>query len=118
MNIEKLIEELGKNFGKLIFNKQEKSSEKINIEQMTSTDLFKIFFNKLVYLSEYNKAENLIFKELEEHNSEEIYDIAVKFYNSLLQKSDLELNNSNFPREEIYQGLNDLKKYNNKFIND
>lgn len=111
INIEKLIESLGKALGKLIFNKQEKSSEKFNIEQMTSTDLFKIFFNKLFHSSDYNKAEDLIFKELEENNSQEIYDISLEFYNSLLQKSDLDLNNNNFSREEIYQGLNDLKKY-------
>lgn len=35
----------------------------------------------------------------------------MEFYNALLQKSDEELNESNFSREEIYQGLDDIKKF-------
>lgn len=34
MNIEKLIEELGKSLGKTILNKKEESSKKINIDQI------------------------------------------------------------------------------------
>lgn len=112
MNLEKLAQGFGKAIGKWAFNKKEDSAERININQMGPTDLFKISFNKLFHSGDYNKAENLIFNELENNNSPEVYEIAVNFYNSLLEKSDEELNNSNFKREEIYQGLNDIKKFN------
>lgn len=111
MDIQKLIEELGRSIGKIICNKQEKSSEKINIDQMNSTDIFKIIFNKAFHGGDYNKAEELIFDELEKNNLPEVYEVAIEFYDSLLKKSDEELNKSNFPREEIYQGLKDIQKF-------
>lgn len=111
MDIEKLIKRFGKVLGKIVFNKKEKSSEKINIYQMSSTDVFKIIFNKLFHEGNYNKAEDLIFNELEKNSLPEVYEIAIEFYNSLLKKSDEELNKSNFPRKEIYRGLDDIKKF-------
>lgn len=111
MDIQKLIEELGRSIGKIIFNKQEKISEKINIDKMNSTDIFKIIFNKEFHDRNYNKAEELIFDELVKNNVLEVYELAIEFYDSLLKKSDEELNKSNFPREEIYQGLKDIQKF-------
>lgn len=111
MDIEKLIQELGKSIGKIICSKKEESSKKINIEQMSSTDIFKIIFIKAVHEGNYNKAENLIFDELEKNNSPEVYEMAIEFYNSLLEKSDKLLEQSDFSRKEIYQGLLDIKKF-------
>jgi hypothetical protein len=111
MDIEKLIQELGKSIGKIICNRKEETSEKINIEQMNSTDIFKIIFIKAVHEGNYNKAENLIFDELETNYSDEVYEIAFKFYKYLLGKSSELLNQSNFSREEIYQGLKDIQKF-------
>jgi len=68
--------------------------------------MFKSLYNN----RNYNKAENLIFLEAEKNNSPELCEIASDFYNSLLKKSDKELFKSNFSREEIYQGLEDMKK--------
>lgn len=114
MNIEKLIEAMGEGFVKLVFDKKDGCSKKIRIEQMTPTDIFKVVFNKLFNEKKYNEAENLIFHELEENNSPEVYEVALEFYNTLLNKSDEELNKSNFPREEIYQGLNSIQKFKDK----
>ncbi|EHJ00299.1 hypothetical protein CDLVIII_3744 [Clostridium sp. DL-VIII] len=114
MDIEKLINELGKSIGKIIANKKEESSIKINMDKMDSIDLFKIIFTKTVHERNYNKAEDLIFDELEKNNSLEVHEIAIEFYNSLLQKSDEHLKENNFSREEIYQGLKDLEKLKDK----
>lgn len=111
MDIEKLIQELGRSIGKIISNRKEENSEKINIEQMTSIDMFKIIFIKAVHEGDYNKAENLIFDELETNYSDEVYEIAIEFYKSLIGKSNETLNQSNFSREEIYQGLKDIQKF-------
>lgn len=109
--IEKLIKDIGNIGAKLLFNKEEKSSEHVNIEQMTSTDLFKIMFNKAFHDGNYNKAEDILFNELKHNNSPEVYEVAFNFYNTLLSKSNKELLKSNFSREEVYQGLEDIKKY-------
>ncbi|HDK7155264.1 TPA: hypothetical protein PTV43_000367 [Clostridium botulinum] len=107
MSIKKSIDDLGKLFGKTIL----KDDKKTDTEKIGSTDLFKIILNKLFYEGNYDKAEDLIFEELEKNDSPEVYEIAVEFYNVLLKKSDEELNESNFLREEIYQGLDDIKRF-------
>ncbi|APU59639.1 DUF6483 family protein [Clostridium botulinum] len=107
MSINKSIDDLGKLFGKTILE----NDKNIDTEKIGSTDLFKIILNKLFYEGNYDKAEDLIFEELEKNDSPEVYEIAVEFYNALLKKSDEELNESNFSTEEIYQGLDDIKKF-------
>ncbi|KOR24898.1 DUF6483 family protein [Clostridium sp. L74] len=107
MGIKKSLDDLGKLFGKTIL----KDEKEIDSTKISSTDLFKIILNKLFYEGNYDKAEDLIFDELGKKNSSEVYEIAVEFYNTLLKKSDEELNESNFSREEIYQGLDDIKSF-------
>ncbi|APQ98217.1 DUF6483 family protein [Clostridium botulinum] len=107
MSIKKSIDDLGKLFGKTVLE----NDKNIDTEKIGSTDLFKIILNKLFHEGNYDKAEDLIFEELEKNDSPEVYEIAMEFYNALLQKSDEELNESNFSREEIYQGLDDIKKF-------
>lgn len=109
MNLEELFKNLGKVGAKLFFNKEEKTSEKINLNQINSTNILPILLKRLVYEGEYNKAENILFNELNSNSSDEIRKIAIDFYNLLLQKSDEELNSRNFSRQEIYQGLEDIK---------
>lgn len=53
----------------------------------------------------------MIFDELEKNNSSEVYEIAIEFYDSLLKKTDEELNKTNFSREEIYKELEDIQKF-------
>lgn len=108
---EELMKGLGKIGAKVLLNKEEKSSETINIDQMGSIDIFKIVLKSLYNKGNYNEAENLIFHELEKNNSPEIYESSWDFYNLLLKKSDEELLKNNFSKEEIYQGLEDIKKF-------
>ncbi|MBU5299401.1 hypothetical protein KQI45_04830 [Clostridium sporogenes] len=107
MSIKKSIDDLGKLFGKTILE----NDKNIDTEKIGSTDLFKIILNKLFYEGNYDKAEDLIFEELEKNDSPEVYEIAVEFYNALLKKSDEELNKGNFSRDEIYQGLDDIEMF-------
>lgn len=53
---------------------------------MTSADIFKIIYNKAFHEGNYNRAENLLFDELEKNTSPEVYEVAIEFYNSLLKK--------------------------------
>lgn len=67
-------------------------------------DCIKSLINK----KEYNECENIIFEMLENNTSDEIYEIALKFYGKLLEKSNEELLENNFSKIEVFQGLRDL----------
>jgi len=110
MNIEKLITELAKNMSEALLNKEEESSAKINLDDIGSGDILWIILKHLVGNGEYNKAENILFEALNKNNSQEIYQIALDFYKLLLEKSDEELKKGDFTREEVYQGMEDVKK--------
>lgn len=109
MNIEKLINELAKNIGKTILNKKEESNIQIGLNSINSGDILHIILKRLITDGEYNKAENILFEAIDKNNSQEIYQVAINFYNLLLEKSDEELEKGNFSREEVYQGLEDIK---------
>lgn len=112
MNIEKMIKELGSAAAKVLFNKREKSTEdKIEADKMSGDDILPVLLKRLVYEGNYNKAEDLLFKEINNNNSVELYKVGVDFYNLLSERSDEELVKNNFLREEIHRGLEDLKKY-------
>jgi hypothetical protein len=110
MNIERLINELAKNITKTVLNKEDESSQKINLNDVGSGDILQIILNRHVNDGDYNKAENILFDTINKNDSQEIYQIAINFYNLLLEKNDAELKNGNFTKEEIYQGLHDIKR--------
>ncbi|WP_040211009.1 DUF6483 family protein [Clostridium polynesiense] len=114
MNIEKLITELGKNIGKTLMKKKEGSTEVINLKDATSSDLLPIILKGLILKKSYNKAENILFQELKNNTSQENYKIALDFYDSLMEKSEEELNQGDFSKEEVFQGLKDLELLFNK----
>lgn len=111
MGLERVLKNVGRIGEKILYNIGEKEGEKIESRQITSVDLFPLILKRLIYEGNYNKAENILFEELSKNSSYEMYQIAVEFYNELLRKSDDELINCGFSREEIYQGLEDIKKY-------
>lgn len=47
MDLERLVKDIGKIGAKVLFNKKEKSSEMINLNQISSTDILKITENLL-----------------------------------------------------------------------
>lgn len=65
------------------------------------------------YLREgkYSEGEDFIFEQLKNNKSEELYELAVDYYKELLKKSDYDLEDHNFPRNEVIQGLEDIKKF-------
>lgn len=109
--ILRIIESIGEFAGKVLFNKQSKKFENIDVQSMTTQDVLPILLKKLVLQGKYNEAENLLFEELEKNPSNDLIKIGKDFYNILLLKSDEDLTKANFSREEIFQGLNDMKKF-------
>ncbi|OAA90360.1 DUF6483 family protein [Clostridium ljungdahlii] len=114
--ILRIIESIGKFAGKVLFNKQSKEFENINVQSMTTQDVLPILLKKLVFQGKYNEAENLLFEELKKNPSNDLIKIGKDFYNILLLKSDEDLTKANFSREEIFQGLNDMKKFTGELI--
>ena len=108
INIEELINELAKNTGKSLLQKEEDNNEIINLDEADSSDYIRILLKSLVLKHEYNKAENILFEEIKKNKSEKIYKIALDFYYLLMDQSDDKLKNGNFSREEIFQGLKDV----------
>ena len=109
MNIEKLINELGRNIAKTVLHKKDDSNEIITLSDDDSEIFLGIILKGLVYRKEYNKAENILFEQIKKNKSQQNYKIALDFYQLLLKKSDKELEEGTFSKEEIFQGLNDIE---------
>ena len=114
INIEELINELAKNTGKSLLQKEEDNNEIINLDEADSSDYIRILLKSLVLKHEYNNAEYILFEEIKKNKSEKIYKIALDFYYLLMDQSDDKLKNGNFSREEIFQGLKDVNIIFNK----
>lgn len=112
--ILRIIESLGKAAQKIFKKEQSKEFENININSMSKNDILPVLLKRLVLQGKYNKAENVLFDELDKDPSDNIINIGKDFYNMLLLKSDEELIKANFSKEEILQGLNDMEKYTQK----
>ena len=110
MNIEKLIESLGEAGAKVLFHKEKHQDAEINVQSLSGNDVLTIMLKKLSNEGKFNEAENIIFERVEDNPSKELCQIALNYYNTLLEKDDQELKTGNFSKEEIYQGIEDIKK--------
>lgn len=69
-----------------------------------------MYLNHLVDSGEINFAENLLFDKIEQHKTVDLFETGLSFYIYLNSKSDDFLEEHNFSRQEIVDGLNDLQK--------
>ena len=69
--------------------------------------LVKVFLNKLICDKKINEAENLLFDKIDVQNPKHLA-IAINFFDKLNKLTDETLDSSNYSREEINQGLNDI----------
>ena len=90
--------------GKILLKNQD-----INLYTASSSDFIAIILKGLVLKKEYNKAENILFEEIEKNKSDQMYKIALDFYETLSEKSNEELLAGNFSKDEIFQGLKDIE---------
>jgi hypothetical protein len=106
----RLAESIGRAAAKIFLNKEEKEECNIDIESISGKDILPILLKKLVLAGKYNEAENILFDELSKNPSMDLINIGSNFYDMLLLKSDEELSEGNFSKEEIFQGLEDIKR--------
>lgn len=85
------------------------TSRKLNENEQYQKDSFEFerLLENLIEEDRINDAENILFEKLETNNL--MYaTIATRFYDKLKGLSDEKLKKSNYSRDEILQGLNDM----------
>ncbi|MCF6464526.1 DUF6483 family protein [Clostridium sp. Cult2] len=107
--IMRLIKEMIKFIAKIFFHKDEISYELSNEDEYSQTDYLYKELLVLIELGKINEAENLLFEKLDENNNKYI-ELVLDFYNRLNNLDDDFLEENNFSREEIAEGLKDMAK--------
>lgn len=85
------------------------TNRKLNENEQYQKDSFEFerLLENLIEEDRINDAENILFEKLETNNL--MYaTIATRFYDKLKRLSDEKLQKSNYSRDEILQGLNDM----------
>lgn len=102
---------LARMLGKTIFHKEVETIELIDENGYTTGDGLLYFrLSSLVKQGEIGKAEDLLFDEVRSNPSHQLLLVACQFYADLNNLSDEELEGGGFSKEEIVQGLADVKK--------
>lgn len=96
---------------KVFFKKEVIKYEVFDEEHMSGSDLLYQRLKAMLQVHDICGAENLLFESLDT-GDDRYLELAVDFYQSLNQMSDEELENSDFSREEIQEGIDEvLKKF-------
>lgn len=82
--------------------------EEINSFDANNDELY-LYLKKLVDDKKINEAENYLFEKLNENNKKDFLS-GMAFYKYLNEKSDEFLEESNYSREEVLEGMADLSK--------
>ncbi len=89
------------------FSKIEDLIQKLDEVELPES-IKKRLFHYYEYTGNFSKAEDILF-ELVDINSEEIFANALSFYERLKLKSDDDLRSGNFSREEIEDGIEEIR---------
>ena len=65
-----------------------------------------------------NEAEDLLFEHLEEHLNSEYIGVALDFYGTLAEMSEYELGLRDFSRQEVLDGLEEVKRMAERIDNE
>ena len=101
-------EGFSKALAKTLFDVKE-DVDPIQFDNLSNKDILYIVLKKLLKEGEFNKG-------LYKNKTQEFYELGQWFYNYLLNQDDKLLEERNFPRREIYQGLEDLQEFKYKYL--
>ncbi|EJT5931258.1 DUF6483 family protein [Clostridium perfringens] len=104
-----IVESLGRNIGKALSD-EKSESETITIENLSDKDMLLLILKKMIYCGKYSEAEDTLFCFAKKNKDSDFTSICEWFYKELSLKSDKELIDNNFSRDEIKQGLEDFKR--------
>jgi predicted DNA-binding ArsR family transcriptional regulator len=105
------IENLSRFLATVIFQKRTSAVEIIDEQgNISESGLLYHRLKALINENKINEAENLLFAEFEQDPNEHNLEVAIQFYKTLQELSDETLENANFSREEIIEGVESIKK--------
>lgn len=105
------IEDCVKALGKVLFEKQSGADELFTEAGVLSETSFLSYrLNRLIGEGKINEAENILFDALEIDPKPDLLKVALDFYATLEKRSDAELAEADFSREEILDGLQSVQK--------
>lgn len=110
--ILKQIEMSTKFLAKLIFGK-ESPEYKLQYDEIANEkpiDLLCLTLRRMIDEGEINEAENLLYENIEREPRAEYLEIAIDFYDRLSKLSADRLDECDFSRAEIFEGLENVKK--------
>ena len=109
--IMRQIENLAHFLGKIIFQKETFKLEMFDAQwDFSSEGLLYLRLKKMIEEGEINAAENLLFLEIERQQPEKLMAVALRFYADLQQLDDERLVECAFSRQEILDGLGELRR--------
>lgn len=110
--IMRQIELLSRGLAKVLFQKDLETTEEIVDEQggFSESGMLLHMVKKLLLEKQINEAENLLFETIEEDPQEDYLKTALYFYDRLQEMSDQELEEADFSREEIAEGLREIQR--------
>ena len=105
------VEEIGRFLAKLLFNKETTIYEVITDENGNITDegLLYLELKTLLRQGRLNQAENLLFERINRGENLEYLEIAIDFYSQLNNLTDEYLEAHGFSREEVKEGLMEVR---------
>ncbi|HWQ96851.1 MAG TPA: DUF6483 family protein [Clostridia bacterium] len=89
---------------RLVFQKSAIAYEIENTANPSPTDLLFAELNRLIAEQRFNAAEDHLLDHIDPHNRKHL-ELALDFYQKLNQFSDEELEQNDFPRQEITDGI-------------
>ena len=105
------IEIMARTIANMLFDKNIEPIEIIDMQGMISSEGLLLHRLKAMVAQDHiNEAENLLFEELEHYGCEQFFELAVKFYEDLNEMSDEKLSACEFSRDEIFEGLEQVKR--------
>ena len=99
------IQMIGEMISMAVFHKSTIAYENENVVSPTQTDQLYSRLDSLNAQKKLNEAEDALYDELDTNNPRHL-ELALDFYQKLNRFSDEELEECNFPREEIMDGMN------------
>ncbi len=116
--IERQIETISNTFAAILFGKEKVKSilsEENEKEQDSTTamedEILERMVKKYIKDMDFNKAEDILFNSIEANKTAQKLEIALLFYNEVNKYSDDILKKYGFSKEDITNGVNQLKAY-------
>lgn len=104
------IELIGRFYIKILFGKDTmEPPEEVRLDKISENYLF-YQLRKLVEEGKINEAENLLFDEIKEEPKQDYLLAACEFYRMLSETDEMYLKRHAFSREEIMEGLSEVKQ--------